>query len=271
MESPEPMGVGGLNLKFYYVSVSHPANAARLMLDYKRLPYRLVEIRPGFQPFVTRMHRFGEMTVPALTVDGRRVQGSLAIAQALEQLKPEPSLYPLDPGERAAVEAAETWGERDLQPVPRHLYRWALIAKPGLLRSFVSETQKLRPAGLIAKLQARPLARFMQLTGSTEERVRADMQALPGMLDRVQGLLEAGVLGGERPNAADFQIATTLRVMLCLEDLQPLVEGRFGGYARSIWPDADVRLPKVLGQGWLPPSEQRPTGAPGTAVRSLPS
>jgi hypothetical protein len=52
-----------------------------------------------------------------------------------------------------------------------HLYRWALISKPEVLESFVSEFQCLRPAKLVAKLEARPLARFMRATGVTDERV----------------------------------------------------------------------------------------------------
>jgi glutathione S-transferase len=242
------------SLKLYYVEVSHPANAARLMLDYKGLAYRRVDIRPGFQLIVTRMHRFKDITVPALTIDGERVQGSIPIARALERLKPDPPLYPSDPDLRVAVEEAEEWGERELQPVPRHLYRWALISKPELLAPFVAEFQRLRPAGPIARAQRPGLTRFMRAHGVTDERVRAEMQALPAMLERVTELLDAGVLGGERPNAADFQIATSLRAIECLADLRPLVEGRLDDYARSIWPETKIRLPAVLPPDWAPPS-----------------
>jgi glutathione S-transferase len=239
-----------LGLKLYYVAISHPANAARLMLDYKGLDYERVDIRSGLQPFVLLAHRFRDITVPALEIDGRRVQGSLPIARALEKLKADPPLYPSDPARRAAVEEAEAWGERELQPVPRRLYRWALVAKPELLVSFVAEHQRLRPAGLIARLEARPLARFLRRTGVTDERVRADAKALPGMIEHVEELLEAGVLGGEQPNAADFQIAATLRVMDGLEDLRSLVAGPVGEYARGICPANDARLPAVLPVEW---------------------
>ncbi len=58
--------------------------------------------------------------------DGRRVQGSLAIAQALEAFAPDPSLYPADPEARSAAEGAGHWGENVLQPIPRRLIRWGL-------------------------------------------------------------------------------------------------------------------------------------------------
>ncbi len=70
---------------------------------------------------------FRRATVPAIKLpDGRRVQGSLAIAQALEQIAPSPSLYPSQPAGRAAVSDAERWGEAVLQPIPRWLIRWGL-------------------------------------------------------------------------------------------------------------------------------------------------
>jgi len=239
-------------LTLYYLGISHPANAARLMLDYKGLAYRRVDVRPGSQALVTRLHGFRKLTVPALEIDGRRIQGSCAIAHALEEHKHDPPLYPSDPELRAAVMEAETWAERELQPVPRHLYRWALISKPEVLESFVSEFQRLRPARLVAKLEARPLARFIRATGVTDERVQADMHALAGMLERVGELLDAGVLGGAQPNAADFQIATTLRAMDALGDLRPLLQGRLADYARSIWPDTELHLPLVLPPDWAP-------------------
>jgi hypothetical protein len=41
-------------------------------------------------------------------------------------------------------------------------------------------------------VEARPLTRFIRATGVTDERVRADMLALPGMLDHVREL-SAGI------------------------------------------------------------------------------
>ena len=46
---------------------------------------------------------------------------------------------------------------------------------------------------------------------------RACLEALPAQLDRVDALLAEGVIGGERPNAADFQIAPSVRLMLCFD------------------------------------------------------
>jgi glutathione S-transferase len=240
-----------VGLTLYHLAISHPSNAARLMLDYKGLAYRRVDVRPGSQPLLTRLHGFSKITVPALVLDGERVQGSCTISRALEEYKPGPPLYPSDPELRVAVEEAERWGERELQPVPRHVFRWALISEPTVLESFVSDFQRLRPAKLMAKLEARPLARFIAATGVNDERVQSDLLALPAMLKHIRELLDNGILGGERPNAADFQIATTLRAIDDFEDLRGLLDGGLSAYARTIWPETELHLPAVLPSHWL--------------------
>ena len=42
----------------------------------------------------------------------------------------------------------------------------------------------------------------------------------------VAGRPERGVIGGSERNVADFQIATSVRLLLTLDDVRPLIEGR---------------------------------------------
>jgi glutathione S-transferase len=65
-----------------------------------------------------------------------------------------------------------------------------------------------------------------RMNGATDEAMRADLRALPGHLDRIDAWIAEGVLGGEAANAADLQIATTLRLMLTLDDVRPIIAGR---------------------------------------------
>jgi glutathione S-transferase len=55
---------------------------------------------------------------------------------------------------------------------------------------------------------------------------RRDLARLPQLLDHVDELISEGVLGGPEPNAADFQIAPSIRELWTLEDVRPQVEGR---------------------------------------------
>ena len=49
---------------------------------------------------------------------------------------------------------------------------------------------------------------------------------MPEVLDHVDELIAKGVIGGEPPNAADFQIATSVRALLTVKDLAVVTDGR---------------------------------------------
>jgi glutathione S-transferase len=111
--------------RLYVMPISNAAAAGAAMVGYKRVPHRLVRLMPGLHPVLLRFAGFDGFTVPALELDGRKVQGSRQIARALDAVSAERPLFPLDPERRARVEEAERWGEQVLQPVPRRLFRHA--------------------------------------------------------------------------------------------------------------------------------------------------
>ena len=80
--------------------------------------------------------------MPALKIDGDKVQGSRQIARELERLRPEPPLFPADPEQRAAVEEAERFGDEELQHPIRQILWWALKRDKAPLRSY-SEGAKI--------------------------------------------------------------------------------------------------------------------------------
>ena len=49
-----------------------------------------------------------------------------------------------------------------------------------------------------------------------EESVRADLAALPAVLDRIDAAIGDGLLGDENPNAADLQLGSSLRLLIHL-------------------------------------------------------
>ena len=85
-----------------------------------------------------------------------------------------------------------------------------------------------------------------------DARVRGDLAALPGMLDKVDEWIAEGVLGGQEINAADFQIAPTLRLAMTFDDLRPAIEKRPAGeLALRAVPDFAGRFPPVFPPEWL--------------------
>jgi glutathione S-transferase len=93
--------------KLYWFPLSHPAQAARRALQLKGIEFESVNVMPGTQRIHLRLVGFREGTVPAIKLDGRRVQGSLRITRELEQLALDPPPFPHDPELRARVVSAE--------------------------------------------------------------------------------------------------------------------------------------------------------------------
>jgi glutathione S-transferase len=112
------------------------------------------------------------------------------------------------------------------------------------------------PLPRLAGALMKPLAaRFARVSRAGDATVRADLDRLPALLDRVDAWIAEGTIGGEAPNAADFQIGTTIRAMLAMDDLRPGIEGRpVAEMAARIVPEYPGRLPTVLPPDWKPPT-----------------
>ena len=86
----------------------------------------------------------------------------------------------------------------------------------------------------------------------SDETARACALALPGQLGRVDALLAEGVIGGEQPNAADFQVATSVRLMMTADQLRDHIAARPAGeHAMALCPDYPGRLHAVLPPEWV--------------------
>jgi hypothetical protein len=62
--------------RLYVMPISNAAAAAERMAAHKRIPHRVVRLTPGLHPLLVRFAGFEGFTVPALELDGRKVQGS---------------------------------------------------------------------------------------------------------------------------------------------------------------------------------------------------
>lgn len=247
-------------IQVYGIPLSHPVLGVRRMIAFKRLAYRYVELLAGGHPPMLWALGFRGATVPAVKLpDGRRIQGSLAITQALEQFAPLPSLYPLEPTPRAAVTDAEHWGEAVLQPIPRRLIRWGL-RRHLRQRQWFAEVASPLPAPRLAGVLLTPIVPvFARAAGADDSQLKRDLDRLPDLLDEVDRLIAQGVIGGERLNAADFQIAPSVRMLLAMTDVGRLVADRSAAtLALRVVADYPV-IPAALPADWVPTS-QAPSG-----------
>jgi glutathione S-transferase len=243
----------------YAVPASHPSLAGQLMLEHKGIEVKRIDMVAGVHRAGVRAFGFPGITVPAVKIDGQRFQGTRTIALALDALVPERPLLPRDPGRRAAVERAESWGDEVLQPAPRRIVWAALKRDRSDLVTYLRDAKLGIPPAIAAKTAAPVVALAARLNKATDEAVRRDLDALPGMLDHVDELLREGVIGADEVTVADYQIATSLRLLLTLDDIRPLFEGRpAAAYAERIVPSYPGHTGRVLPAAWLP--------APRTAV-----
>ncbi len=242
----------------YWMSISHPSVAARKMLDLKGIRYDVVDVLPLNQRLHLRLAGFPAGTVPALKLDGRKVQGSTAIARALDERWPEPPLFPADQELRARVVEAERWGDQELQPIPRRLFRYGIANHPQL-RLWAMRAQRF-PAPNVLATALQPLLSYYGRTVEADGRrataagVRADLAAMPAMLDRVDRLLEDGTLTPESPNAATLQILVTVRLLDGIADVRELVRAHAcAAPAHELFPDYHPQLPPFLDSSWIQP------------------
>jgi glutathione S-transferase len=230
--------------RVYVIAVSNPSAAGAAMMRHKQVPHRVVRVMPGLHPFLVRLAGFERPTVPALEIDGRKVQGSREISRYLDELVPNPPLFPTEPDARAAVVEAERWGERVLQPVPRRLFRFLMLTSEEARLWMAREVMHM-PAARILQLAFMPvIGQLARVSRADEATVRRTIEQLPGLLERVDDLIAKGAIGGAEPNAADFQILSTVRALREFTDLARLVADRpCDAAARRLFPTWEGPVP----------------------------
>ena len=214
-----------------------------LLLEHKGIDYKRVELPTGLHPFALRLVGFsgnrealrdldGERphmlsaadragTVPSLCIDAKRIKTNRAMARYLDEIQPDPPLFPADPAHRAAVEEAERWGDEELQMVARRLGLAGIDVRDagdGRLGPLLYHHATVRRAGVSF------IRRFVFNAGDD---AAAPLRArLPAMLDRVDAWIADGTLNGEQLSAADYVIAPSLALLTYVRDLQPELAAR---------------------------------------------
>ena len=245
-----------MRAKLYGIPGSHPVRAAQLMLDHKGIPWEQTDVPNVLcRPFL-RARGFPGPTVPAMVLDDRKLQTTRVISRTLDEVRPDPPLFPADAEARRAVEEAERWGDEVLQPVPRRIAAATLVRDRSGIATFLERPLLGMPPKMVAATAGPIMAVSRRINGADDDRVRADIAGLPGLLDRVDELLANGTIGGEQPNAADFQIAVSVRLLLTFEDAADAVEGRPAAeHARRVVAHYPGRLPRTLPVAWLAPRD----------------
>lgn len=238
----------------YAIPGSHPAWAVRKMLELKGIDYKRVDLMPVVSRGVLKAMRFPGVTIPSLRLDGRKVTGSRDISRALDEVRPDPPLFPEDAEARARVEEAERWGESVLSDGVRRIFWNAAKRDRSSLKSYLQGARIGLPHGLAAATAGPFIAMEERIHGIDDPRVKDDLASLPDWLDQVDDWIAKGVLGGDPPNAADLQIAAAVALAMTLDDLRRVIEQRPAGQlADRLMPEYPGKVPPVLPSDWLTP------------------
>lgn len=255
--------------QLYGMKHSHPVLAARMALELTGIEFEAHDLLPGLHGIMVRAKGFPRWTVPALQIDGRKLQGTLAIARELDRLAPEAGLFPRDPERRRVIERAERFGHDELQPLARRVFRWAGIRDEAIREWMARYVVGVPQAALVGQAFKPVMIVFGRyVSKASDARVREDLARLPVLLDHADAYLGEGAIGGAAPNAADLQILSSIRLLLAHEDLRPAIAhhpcadaalGLIPDYPRS-GPDALPPIPAALPPEWLPAA--RPDSGP---------
>lgn len=126
------MSAGDRLPTLWHLKVSPYNEKARWALDYKRVAHVRRSAMPGPHRKVARRLGAGD-TLPVLTLDGRTIGDSTRIVAALEQLRPQPRLYPADAAARVRALDLEDYFDEQLGPCVRVLSLHHAMSDPKLL------------------------------------------------------------------------------------------------------------------------------------------
>ncbi|MBJ7458514.1 MAG: hypothetical protein JHD02_04930 [Thermoleophilaceae bacterium] len=241
------------DVKIYGFSGSHPCEAVYAAARHKGIDFQKAEVPPALHRIMMRV-MFGGTRVPAAVINGHKVQGTSMIFLALDNVRTEKPLYPADPEEREFVVAAERWGEGDFQDIGRRLV-WAHLSRsPETVRAWVHGSLPPGPARDFKVFVAPFMAQIAKFANkATDEQVQKDINHLPVLLDRVDELIEQGVIGATEPNAADFQLLSSVGMWSNMQALRPaIIERPCGLAAMRLFPRYTGAVPAgLLPEAWF--------------------
>jgi glutathione S-transferase len=247
----------GVKVKLYALPGSHPCAAVEVALRLKSIDYERVDLLPLSQLAIGPI-LYGGNTVPGMRIEGERLSGSRTIMRRLDALQPEPSLLPplSDAVARARVLEAERWGDEVLQSVPRRILDAAFLRLPSCMESYAGDAKLPLPRALIRPAVPLTAKLMAKRNKADDDKARADLAALPAQLDHIDAWIADGVLGGEQPNAADLQIGSSIRLLMTIGDVRPMIEGPPArpalGLTRWFEPQVGEAPAGTLPAEWLP-------------------
>lgn len=194
-------------IELYQFELSHYVEKVRLILDYKGLPYRKINVTPGIGQ-LELMRMSGSRQVPVIKDGNEVVADSTAIADYLDRQYPERPIIPQDSKLRGLCLLIEQWADESIGLNARKAlvgavnqnqsFRAALLpsSTPDVLRNLLSSV----PNELLSVLGI-GIGFGPDVVREAEEALKRDLTALCFILR------EQPYLVTDQPTLADFAVA----------------------------------------------------------------
>lgn len=194
-------------LELYQFELSQYSEKVRLILDYKGLAYRKIEVTPGVgQLDLYRLS--GQRQVPVLK-DGDTIIGdSTAIAMYLERKYPDRPLIPTTPKERGLCLLIEEWADQSIGLKSRTVLYGALSQNPSFRTSILPQDTPDFFKTLVSSLPSQVLEVLGTGVGLGNDAIKQATDSLKQDLEALSLLLsDSPYLVGNAPSLADLAVA----------------------------------------------------------------
>ncbi len=193
-------------LELYQFELSHFSEKVRLVLDYKGLAYRKIEVVPGVGQF-DLFRISGQRQVPVLKDGNKVITDSTAIALYLDKTYPDRPIIPTDPQKKATCLLLEQWADNSIGVKGRSILLEGL--KSSSLRT------SILPSGtpdifknLVGSIPTEAIDLLGMGVGLTPEAMRAAKAEMHRSLESICMLLaQNSYLTGDTPTLADLTVA----------------------------------------------------------------
>lgn len=194
-------------IELYQFELSHYCEKVRLILDYKGLPYRKVEVTPGIgQLDLYRMS--GQRLVPVLKDDSEVIADSTAIAEYLDKKYPDRPIIPSDPKQRGLCLMMEQWADESIGLNARKCLIGALGADQSLRQAFLPNSTPDPLRNLLGMVPTQLFSVLNLGVGLTPDALKAAQESMKRDLASLCFLLmDQPYLVTDHPTLADFAVA----------------------------------------------------------------
>jgi glutathione S-transferase len=194
-------------LELYQFEMSHYVEKVRLILDYKGLAYRKIEVTPGIGQ-LDLMKMSGQRQVPVLKDGNEVIADSTAIAEYLEKTYPDKPIIPTDPKQRGLCLMMEQWADESIGLNARKAMIGAMNQNQSFRTAFLPNSTPDIVKTLIGSVPGELLGVLGTGIGLGSDTIKTATDALKRDLASLCFiLLEQPYLITDHPTLADFAVA----------------------------------------------------------------